>query len=66
MALNQGHEIDNCKVLDPEKRFMGFSWTFHGIFIKLMLVVGEVVEKYYCSLRIQECRFEFHTSYGND
>ena len=31
-----------------------------------MLVVGEVVEKYYCSLRIQECRFEFHTSYGND
>ena len=25
MALNQGHEIDNCKVLDPEKRFMGFS-----------------------------------------
>ena len=44
MALNQGHEIDNCKVLDPEKRFMGFSWTFHGIFIKLMLVVGEVVK----------------------
>ena len=66
MALNQGHEIDNCKVLDHEKRFMGFSRTFHGIFIKLMLVVREVVVKHYCSLRMQECRFKFYTSYGND
>ena len=39
MALNQGHEIDNGKIHDHEKKFMGFSWTLHGIFIKLMLVV---------------------------
>ena len=25
MVLNQGHEIDNCNILDHEKRFMGFS-----------------------------------------
>ena len=25
MALNQGREIDICKIHDHEKRFMGFS-----------------------------------------
>ena len=25
IALNQGHEIDNCKIHEHEKRFMGFS-----------------------------------------
>ena len=39
MAINQGHEIESCYIHDHEKRFMGFSWTFHGIFIELMLVV---------------------------
>ena len=39
MALNQGREIDNGKIHDYEKKFMDFSWTLHGIFIKLMLVV---------------------------
>ena len=40
MSLNQGHEIDNCKIHDHEKRFMDFSWTLDGIFIKLMLVLS--------------------------
>ena len=40
MSLNQGHEIDNCKIYDHEKRFMDFSWTLDGIFIKLMLVLS--------------------------
>ena len=39
MALNRGHENDNCKINDHEKRFMGFSGTFQGIFSKLSLVV---------------------------
>ena len=39
MALNHGHENDNCKINDHEKRFIGFSGTFQGIFIKLSLVV---------------------------
>ena len=66
MVLNQGHDIDNCKIHDHEKRLMGFWWTFHGIFIQLMLVVREVVVIYYCSLHMQECRLEFDTSYDND
>ena len=40
MSLNQGHEIDNCKIHDHEKRFMDFSGTLDGIFIKLMLVLS--------------------------
>ena len=47
MVLNQGHEIDNCNILDREKRFMGFSWIFHGIFIEAMLVaLGQPVFSY--------------------
>ena len=33
MVLNQGHEIDNCKIHDHEKKIHGFflsiSWDFH-------------------------------------
>ena len=39
MAINQGHEIDNCYIHDHEKWFTGFPWTFYEIFIELMLVV---------------------------
>ena len=49
MVQNQGHEIDKCNILDNEKRFMGFSWIFHGIFIKAMLVsivLGQPVFSY--------------------
>ena len=48
MALNQGqYEIDNCNIRDHEKRVIGFSCTFSGIFIKVLLVVlGQPVYSY--------------------
>ena len=52
MAINQGHEIDNCYIHDHEKWFTGFPWTFYGIFIELMLVV---IRKFSISFQGPKC-----------
>ena len=39
MAFNEAMKIGKCNIHGPEKRFMGFSWVFHGIFKNLQLVV---------------------------
>ena len=39
MGFNEAMKIRKCNIHGPEKRFMGFSEVFHGIFMNLQLVV---------------------------
>ena len=39
MAFTEAMKIGNCNIHGPEKKLMGLSGVFHGIFMNLQLVV---------------------------